>query len=313
MAYFFLQYNHFREYSNFPSVLIGVTANRLEISIAVCVGPVYVSRLLVLDLSLGFHASDNVIRLARTFKALSVCRTNLRKYYDDINDHLPPKLSCLYPNPTSVDYTHLPNLVYQQPLSRTGQPTSALVDLGNTATALYVATLGTTKQEVIVKFTARYNETAHHILADAQLAPKLHFCGLVVGNLYMVVMEHVHGKSIWQLQEDGIPVPGVVSKKVEDALNLLHASNIVFGDLRDPNVVYVASSEGEGCVMLVDFDWPAKDGEGRYPAMLNPNNAWSDEVAPHGIMRKCHDLWQLARLKTLCNLIIPPSLHTTIT
>jgi len=188
-------------------------------------------------------------------------------------------------------------------MSRDGQPTSAFVDLGNTALRA-------------TKFTARYYETAHHILADAQLAPRLHFCERVVGNLYMIVMDRVDGKSIWQLQEDRIPVPGVVSKKVEDALNLLHASNIVFGDLRDPNVVYVASKsegEGEGCVMLVDFDWPAKDGEGRYPAMLNPNNAWSDEVAPHGVMRKCHDLWQLARLKTLCNPTIPPSLHTTTT
>ena len=77
IAHLCLQYKRFREYSNFPIVLVGATANRLEISIAVCVGPVYVSRLLVLDLSIGFHASDNTIRLARTFKALSHCRADL--------------------------------------------------------------------------------------------------------------------------------------------------------------------------------------------------------------------------------------------
>ena len=176
------------------------------------------------------------------------------------------------------------------------------MDLGNTATAIYVATLSNTGQEVVVKFTARYNEVAHRLLADSQLALTLHFCGRVVGNLYMVVMDRVDGKSIWQLQEEGTPVPAVVSKKAKNALERLHGLDIVFADLRDPNILYVASKgEGEGCVMLVDFDWPAKDGEGRYPAMLNLNNAWPDEVTPYGIMRKSHDLWQLARLKAICN------------
>ena len=303
IAYLCLQYKRFREYSNFPIVLVGATANRLEISTAVCVGPVYVSKLLVLDLSLGFHASNNVIRLARTFKALSRCRADLRKYYDGVNNLFPPKLSCLYPNPTSVDPSiQLPELVYQKALSRAGEPTSALVDLGNTTTAIYVATLSGTSQEVVVKFTARYNEEAHRLLAKSQLAPDLHFCGRVVGNLYMVVMDHVDGKSIWQLQEEGTPVPAVVSEKAEEALKLLHARDIVFADLRDPNIMYVASKgSGQGSVMLVDFDWPAKDGEGRYPVLINPNNTWSDDVSPYGVMRKSHDLWQLDRLKALCN------------
>jgi hypothetical protein len=262
-----------------------------------------VTKLLVLDLSLGFHASDNIIRLARTFKALAHCRVDLRKYYDGVNNFAPHKLSCLYPSPTPVDPSKtLPKLVYQQFLSRAGHPTSALLDLGNTTTAIYIATLGDTSQEVVVKFTAHYNEAAHRILAEAQLAPTLHFCERVIGNLYMVIMDRVDGKSIWQLQEEGAPVPTVVSKKVEHALNLLHAQDIVFADLRDPNILHVASKgSGEGCVILVDFDWPAKDGEGRYPAILNPNNAWSDDVSPFGIMRKSHDLWQLARLKALCN------------
>jgi hypothetical protein len=262
-----------------------------------------VSKLLMLDLSLGFHASDNIIRLARIFKALAHCRVDLRKYYDHVAKFLPPKLSCLYPNPTPVDTSKtLPKLVYKQPLSRTGQPASGLVDLGTTTTAIYVATLADTNQEVVVKFTARYNETAHRILADAQLAPRLHFCERVIGNLYMVVMDFVDGKSVWQLQVEETPVPAVVSRKVEDALNLLHAQDIVFADLRDPNILYVAcKGSGEGCVILVDFDWPAKDGEGRYPAMLNPNNAWSDDVSPYGIMRKSHDLWQLSRLRKLSN------------
>ena len=34
------------------------------------------TKLLTLDLSLGFHASDNILRLACVFGALSRCRLN---------------------------------------------------------------------------------------------------------------------------------------------------------------------------------------------------------------------------------------------
>jgi hypothetical protein len=153
----------------------------------------------------------------------------------------------------------------------------------------------------VVKFTARYNPTALRILAGAQLAPTLHFCERVIGGLYMVVMDRVDGKSIWQLQQEGTPLPAFVPKMVEDALRRLHEQDILFGDLRDPNILCLASKgSGKGCLSLVDFDWPGKDGQDRYPAILNQNNFWSDDVPPYGIMRKSHDLWQLDRLKALC-------------
>ena len=37
---------------------------------------------------------------------------------------------------------------------------------------MYIAILGDTNKEVIVKFTARYNEVAHPLLADADHVPK---------------------------------------------------------------------------------------------------------------------------------------------
>ncbi|KAF8153399.1 hypothetical protein B0H34DRAFT_723389 [Crassisporium funariophilum] len=228
---------------------------------------------------------------------LSRCRLNLRHYYDSVSNLKPPRLSCLYPNPTLVDCSKtLPALTYRQFLSRAGRPTSALVDLGNTTTSMCIATLGNTNK-VIVKFTARYNEVAHRLLADADLAPKLHFCERVIGDLYMVVMDRVDGTSVWQLQEDNKPVPATVWKDINEAVRILHAEGIVFGDLRDPNILYLAS---EARAMLVDFDWPGKDGECRYPATLNPSNAWPRDVLPYSIMRKAHDTWQLDRLAILC-------------
>lgn len=203
---------------------------------------------------------------------------------------------------THIDaFKPLPKLTYRQFFSRAGQPTSDLMDLGNAATVMYIATLDDdADQEVIVKFTARYNEVAHRLLAEARLAPRLHYCGRVVGDLYMVVMDRIDGRSIWQLQEDNLPIPAIVATKVEDAVCLLHNEDLVFGDLRSNNILYVAS---EHRVVLVDFDWPGTHGESRYPVTLNPNErgkAWSEEVLPYGIMHKTHDLWQLDRLKDLC-------------
>ena len=160
MAYLCLQFKRFREFCNFPIALVGATANRLEISVAVCVGFIYVSELLTLDLSLGFHVSDNIIRLARVFEV-----GRLRS----------PRLSCLFPCPTLVD-----------------------------------------------------------------------------------------------------------------TLRLLHNKDIVFGDLRDPNILYVDSDDS---AVLIDLDWAGTDGVSRYPATLNPGNAWAEDVFPYAIMRKAHDVW----------------------
>ena len=174
-------------------------------------GSVYVSKLLTLDLSLGFHASDNIIRLARVFRALSRCWADLKIYYDRVENLDFPRLSCLYPNPTPVDPSKaLPKLTYRQFLSQAGQPTSALVDLGNVTTTMYTATLSDTDEQVIVKFTVHYNAVAHRLPAEVDLAPRLHFCECVIGDLYMVIMDRVDGKSIWQLQKDKMPVPAIV-------------------------------------------------------------------------------------------------------
>ena len=288
----------FREFCNFPIVFIGATANRLEISVAVCVGPIYMTKLLTLDLSLGFHGSDNIIRPARVFGALSRCRADLKIYYDRVRNLDFPKLSCLYPNPTPFDPSKaLPQLTYKRFLSRGGKPTSALVDLGDATTVIYTATLGDADEEVIVKFTARYSEVAHRLLAMAGLAPRLHSCHRIIGDLYMVVMEHVDGKSVWQLREEKMPLPAIISEEVSKAVGLLHENNIVFGDLRDPNILY---AESKNRVVLVGFDWPGQDGESRYPATFNSSNAWEEGVSPCSIMRKAHDLWQVQRLVALC-------------
>ena len=65
------------------------------------------SELFTLDLSLGFHTSDNIIRLARVFEVLSDCRKALQRYYGEVGRLRSPRLSCLFPRPTLVDTLHL--------------------------------------------------------------------------------------------------------------------------------------------------------------------------------------------------------------
>ena len=281
-------------------MLLGTSGSRVQVASAVCTGPVYVSNLYTLDLASGFHASAKIMELARVFHAVGLCRTDLRAYYDKIfasESHA--DVNAIYPNPTCVD-AQLPKLIFTHSIARTGQPTSVIPNWGNAATAMYVTKLASSGEEV-VKFTPQYNKAAHKLLADAGFAPKLHFCELIVGNLYIVVMGRVKGKSIWQLLQEKESIPSLVHTQVKTAVSCLHDENIVFGDLRDANVLYSRSDDSaEGNIYLVDFDWTDKHGAGQYPPTLNISNAWPDDVMPSGVMRKEHDLWQLDRLKKLC-------------
>jgi hypothetical protein len=261
------------------------------------------------DLASGFHASEAIIKLARIFKAISNSCSELEKYYQGVDTASSnSRTLVMYPSPTCVSGTSLPLLTYRHVISRAGRPTSELVDLGDVTSTIYGATLtevtgdvgaGGRQVKCVVKFTAQYSEDAHRCLANQGLAPPLYFCERVVGGLYMVVMEHVEAESLWRLRLQHKLIPPIVLTKVEEALNILHNAGIVFGDLRDPNILFAASDDAasEGRVFLVDFDWPGMDGEHRYPATLNRENGYHSEVLPFGVMRKVHDLFMLEKLK----------------
>ena len=285
-------------------VLIGIAGSRLQISIAVCVGAIFVSDLITIDLSRGFHGSDTTIRLARIFNALASCRRELEHYYNGIGPSPRSDSSFMYPNPITANKTPLPVIKYDKYLGLDGLPIETVPDLGARSTAVYTGTLEG-GELVLIKFTYRYNEPAHILLAEADLAPRLHFFNPIIGNLFMIVMDYIpNAKSVWRLRDQGIPLLSVISEQVEHAVSLLHDRNIVFGDLRDGNVLFIKSGDGdltEDRVMLVDFDWAGSHGIDRYSATLNIHGGWAEGVSPHGFMRKEHDLWQMARLRELCS------------
>ncbi|KAG5649767.1 hypothetical protein H0H81_002109 [Sphagnurus paluster] len=223
-----MKYQQYQQYTNFPVVLLGVAENQFDISIAVCIGEIHVSKLLSIDVTAGFLVSGNILRLAQAFKAISFYRVELQAYYEKVEKKAQASkpLSCLYPQPRPVEPTvTIPDLTYKRFMTRSGEPTSLLVSLGGEKfTAMYTAALGDIETDVIVKFTPRYSEKAHRLLADAGFAPKLHFCTRVVGGLFMSVMDRVEGKSIWQLIQEEEPIPAIVSRLMSFTEKILYSA-----------------------------------------------------------------------------------------
>ena len=280
-------------------VLIGVAGSRLHISIAVYVGGLFVSDLLTLDLSRGFHGSATTIRLARIFEALSLCRRELQGYCAGIHPSSRFDASFLYPRPITANTIPLPTINYDKYLGLDGSPIETAPDLGQRCTAIYTGSLEG-GERVLIKFTHHYSKEAHDLLAKVGLAPKLRFCNPVVGGVLMVVMDCIpEAKSVRQFRDEGLSLPPVILGEVERAVALLHNGGFVFGDLRDGNILYLEDQGGEERVMLVEFDWTGIDGVSRYSATLNRHGEWAEGVCPYGVMKKEHDLWQIKRLKKL--------------
>lgn len=144
---------------------------------------------------------------------------------------------------------------------------------------------GNEKESVVVKFTDRYCEAAHQILARDGLAPKLHYCKKEpsIAGLWVVVMSLV----------DTLPgLGGGKEQAVEDverAIELLHSEGLVFGDLRSPNILHVKG----GGAMLVDFDWAGKAGEVRYPLDINLEVSSAQGTERNALIEMDHDRFML--------------------
>ncbi|KAF4622181.1 hypothetical protein D9613_009643 [Agrocybe pediades] len=282
--------------TNFPMILIGLAHTRVQIAAAVFTGSIYVSNLITLDLGVGLNATNHMITLARVFTCVLKCQSLLDKHYSGLLSQPPQPTFCsAFPNPTPVNSgVTIPSLTYRGViLNQTGGIVTDLTQLNQGTTAKYYATLAD-DTKVVVKFAPRYNADAHRHLADAGFAPALHFCEDVVGGLVMVVMEWVDAKPL------AYEIPLTVLDKITDAVNILHAKDIVFGDLREQNILYNASS---GRLVLVDFDWAGEHGKGKYPPHINmahvgPRRIWARGVMPYGVMEKEHDLWQIRRMKS---------------
>ncbi|KAF5368286.1 hypothetical protein D9757_010511 [Collybiopsis confluens] len=138
------------------------------------------------------------------------------------------------------------------------------------------------KVDVVVKFAYRYGARGHRLLAEAGLAPRLYHCAFeeTIG-MWAVVMDYVEGRV-----SNGKLIEGE-GDSLKHAIEILHAQDLVFGDLRGPNVIITESKKR---ICLVDFEWCGRcvdnqDGSNviprvRYPTNISMNHeiGWAEGV-----------------------------------
>lgn len=271
-----------RAISYCPSFILAIAGPWL------CVlGAVYADRAIVQPLTeylwLGgdVYDDDRLGSVSRLFAALRTSISKLREYYDSLS-----KGAGFRPDgfPFVRDFQ--------------GQTFTYIERLAEdrAGTLIYkVKTNDRPGRFYVVKFVPTYNAAAHRLLAGHQLAPALHYAGTEYdneqkyGGRYMIVMDFVVATSpAYSLSEEQFG-------QVKRALEILHSADLVFGDLRLPNILITGEEEK---VVIIDFDWCKKAGEGRYPASLNQEGIdWPKGVRPCSIMEKQHDLDMLDQLR----------------
>ena len=292
------QYLPFISQSTLPVVILTMTGNCLAISTALYTTAIYVDKLLSIDLHLGVHGSENVVRLARIFMAVRGCVERLGVRYGELEAAERHKINpdVMYPNPTAdPPDAEIPQLRFFAKVDRMKGTALDTIDQGyNESHGIYLAEEDS--RIVLVKFTPTYNEEAHRLLARHSLAPALHHCARVIGGMYMVVMDYIADARPLpfsfpppdvSLPPDASPIREALTK----ALGLLHNDGLVFGDLRESNILY--SSEGNR-VYLVDFDWAGRNGVDRYSACANSEAGVG--IKNWEILVKEYDLANLKRI-----------------
>jgi hypothetical protein len=249
----------------------------------------------------GDPSQDRIPYIAGVLQLVSEANVALKEKYRNLIPGSTLELKRFLPQPT-YDQTLFPNpLNFIRRFRPAGTPDDDYYQ------TIYEATLPETGTAVLVKFSASYNKEAHRLLSDHGLAPKLHASVPLTGGFYMTVMDRVLGEDAHQ-KFGKSNLPPRVKEDLKVALELLHASNLVFGDLRRPNVLIVAKKknteldgmevegDGELGAMLCDFDWAGVAGQSRYPFFLNATIRWPDGVGPHVVMQTSHDTAMLEEL-----------------
>ncbi|KAG9098866.1 hypothetical protein FRC06_005890 [Ceratobasidium sp. 370] len=229
--------------------------------------------------------SDGVRDVAQVFQALATSLKALRSFYNHLDKGVAsgrffPWITYFW----DVD-GQIVNFRYLKALGGDHQQQKAVFK---------AQTMGDNPQTIVVKFTRRYNGQAHKLLAERGYAPKLLFDGSEhpdfprPASLLMIVMGFV-------VEAPRGPRYDEAYSTLRTALDILHSQQLVFGDLRPPNIlVPKLPADQEARAMLIDFDWCGKDGEDRYPWDINIGTiTWAAGVGPGALMHKHHDDFML--------------------
>ncbi|PCH44003.1 hypothetical protein WOLCODRAFT_154047 [Wolfiporia cocos MD-104 SS10] len=282
---------HSKELLNYcccPSFTLAITGPTLQVSAVVLVDDMLVQELtLPLLLKDSPLPPQHFLYIARVLNALKVCIPQLCSFYENLEK----------PDPGSIGYL-LPS--FKSYKNAEGQDVR-LTYVGrvrpkeeNSGRALFEAETNQ-KVKVVVKFVHQYGKRGHELLAKEGLAPALHYFAPLGGGIYVIVMDFVTGDTIFEAKSESLS-PDVLTD-IERAVNLLHTNDLVFGDLRQPNVMVVKREDGKHGAMLIDFDWCGEHGEARYPVRLNREIDWHSEVVCGGIIAEEHDAYMLSKIR----------------
>jgi hypothetical protein len=122
----------------------------------------------------------------------------------------------------------------------------------------------------------------------------------------MVVMEQVDGRDSYS-EFRHRDLPRTVLDDIKRALEKLHDAQLVYGDMRRPNIMVVKTprsrdDDGEGedewRGLLIDFDWSGRVGVVKYPPTLNTCGEikWAKGVEPATAIQPKHDLDMLEKI-----------------
>ena len=269
-----------------PCFLIGIAGPWITVF-----GAVYVQKVIVQRLAGPIYLPPQLLHPQRTideplklFYALRRALHDLNGYYGALPSSEEP--SRLFPFVKSYDLPDRGTVTFDY--------VAALSPDGSKA--VYVAEQKGGKK-VVVKFAQTYNTRAHRLLAQHGFAPELIYDGTegpFYGGLSMIVMDYVEGITL----SESLATPpflahqDAVIASIRTAVGLLHTNDLVFGDLRTPNILL----DNDGQVKLIDYDWCGVHGVGQYPFIIGDAIEWASGVGPLTTMHKEDDLHMLGRL-----------------
>ena len=241
------------------------------------------------------HQQTRVDHLARVFGSLRLAVAALDEYYGQVSGD--PDVPTLIPNEPHPRFFPHPTRFKEY---RAGADAERewtefeYIDIprADPTNVTFVAKVKSSGRKLVIKFVEQYGVEAHQLLADAGMAPRLLYCGLLdgecdtrdagrftrvstaTGGLYacpvdMVVMEYIEGDTV----DKASILPKDIREKAEKAIQKLHDGQYVFGDLRAVNVMVSGDK-----VFLIDFDWAGKVNEARYPLNLSRSVKWPKEA-----------------------------------
>lgn len=280
---------------------LGISETQIEIACFVFAREVHFDSLFVDNVRDGFDLHSRVLRLARVLTTVLRTLNLLKSFYRELqNAPLLDNSQRFFPQPVPLaSAPPMPKFQFLQRLY------PKLDDPENPAPGVFIGIMEESSEDgsytegdrVVVKFSTRYNAHAQELLARMDRAPSVYYSQRLRGaDFIMTIMEHVEGTMVSKWEDE---LPREFYTKLKSAITLLHEAGYVFGDLRAQNVLVGHGTDP----IILDFDWVALAGKGRYPASINPGSVfhdWAPGVERNGLMQKEHDLHMLQTFEALC-------------